>query len=106
MVGLLTGTLIGFCIGMLVARLGIPSFVVTLALFLALQGVVLTIIGEKGSIDSGEFIAKLNSDNIPVWLGWVIAVALVGELRGADVREQQAPPSQRPDERADSRCGH
>src|SRR6478735_6378128 len=35
--GLLTGTLIGFCIGSIVSRLGIPSFVVTLALFLALQ---------------------------------------------------------------------
>ncbi|GAA4714180.1 sugar ABC transporter permease [Nocardioides conyzicola] len=81
-VGLLTGTAIGFCIGTLVARLGIPSFVVTLALFLALQGVVLSIIGEKGSIDSGEFIAKLNSDNLPVWLGWVVAVVLVGAYAG------------------------
>ena len=78
LVGLLTGTVIGFFIGTMVSRLGIPSFVVTLALFLALQGVVLSIIGEKGSIDSGEWIAKLNSDNLPVWLGWVIAVVLVG----------------------------
>jgi D-xylose transport system permease protein len=76
-VGLLTGTVIGFFIGTLVSRLGIPSFVVTLALFLALQGVMLSIIGEKGSIDSGEFIAKLNADNLPVWLGWVLAVALI-----------------------------
>ena len=78
LVGLLTGTAIGFFIGTLVSRLGIPSFVVTLALFLALQGVMLSIIGEKGSIDSGEFIAKLNADNLPVWLGWVLAVVLVG----------------------------
>ena len=76
--GLLTGTVIGMFIGSLVSRLGIPSFVVTLALFLALQGVVLTLIGEKGSVDSGEWIAKLNADNLPVWLGWVLAVALVG----------------------------
>lgn len=78
LVGVLTGTLIGFFIGTIVSRLGIPSFVVTLALFLALQGVVLSLIGEKGSIDSGEWIAKLNSDNLPVWLGWVLAVVLVG----------------------------
>ncbi|MEP9364751.1 ABC transporter permease [Nocardioides sp. CN2-186] len=78
LIGLLTGTVIGFFIGTMVSRLGIPSFVVTLALFLALQGVVLSIIGEKGSIDSGEWIAKLNADNLPVWLGWVIAVVLVG----------------------------
>ena len=37
----LTGAFIGLCIGLLVARLGIPSFVVTLAIFLGLQGVML-----------------------------------------------------------------
>ncbi len=35
---------------LLVARLGIPSFVVTLAAFLALQGVMLLLIGEGGTI--------------------------------------------------------
>jgi D-xylose transport system permease protein len=74
---LVTGMVIGTFIGLIVSRLGIPSFVVTLALFLALQGVLLSIIGEKGSVDSGEFVAKLNSETIPVWLGWVIAAALV-----------------------------
>jgi D-xylose transport system permease protein len=75
---LVTGAVIGTFIGLLVSRLGIPSFVVTLAMFLGLQGVMLTIIGEKGSIDSGDFVAKLNRDNLPVWLGWVLAVVLVG----------------------------
>ena len=37
----LTGAVIGLIIGLLVARLGIPSFVVTLACFLGLQGVLL-----------------------------------------------------------------
>jgi D-xylose transport system permease protein len=36
--GLLAGAVIGTLIGLLVSRLGIPSFVVTLAAFLALQG--------------------------------------------------------------------
>jgi len=75
--GLATGVLIGGFIGLIVSRLGIPSFVVTLSMFLALQGVMLTFVGEKGSIDSGEFIAKLNSDTLPVWLGWVLGVAAV-----------------------------
>lgn len=77
-VGLATGAVIGAGIGLLVSRLGIPSFVVTLAAFLGLQGVMLSIIGERGSIDSGEFVAKLNSENVAVWLGWVIAATLVG----------------------------
>ncbi|GAA1809134.1 ABC transporter permease [Nocardioides hankookensis] len=75
--GLLTGTAIGTFHGLIVSRLGIPSFIVTLSTFLALQGVLLTFIGEKGSINSGTFIAKLNSDTLPIWVGWAIAVVLV-----------------------------
>jgi D-xylose transport system permease protein len=41
---------IGFSITVLVARLGIPSFVVSLAFFLGLQGAMLLIIGEGGTI--------------------------------------------------------
>ena len=76
-VGLLTGTVIGTFVGLIVSRLGIPSFVVTLSTFLALQGVLLTFVGERGSISAGPFIAKLNSDTLSVWLGWVIALVLV-----------------------------
>ena len=42
--GLATGTLIGF----FVARVGIPSFVVTLGLFLGYQGLALIVIGSGG----------------------------------------------------------
>ena len=60
---------------MLVARLGIPSFVVTLAFFLGLQGVMLVIIGEGGTIAyRNEVILTLNNDPMPVWLGWTFAV--------------------------------
>ena len=78
--GLLTGTLIGFVIGLLVARLGIPSFVVTLAMFLALQGVMLLIIGEGGTITlrSDELLAIMNR-NMPAWASWLLfAVVVVG----------------------------
>ena len=66
---------IGTCIGLLVARLGIPSFVVTLAAFLGLQGVMLVIIGEGGTIAyKDEFVLSLNNDQLPVWLGWTLAI--------------------------------
>ena len=72
---LATGAVIGTCIGLLVSRLGIPSFVVTLAAFLGLQGVMLAIIGEGGTIGyRDDFILKLNNDQLPVWLGWALAV--------------------------------
>ncbi len=48
--GIACGALIGLAIGVLRAKLGIPSFVVTLAFFLGLQGVTLKLIGEGGSV--------------------------------------------------------
>ncbi len=72
--------MIGLIIGVLVARLGIPSFVVTLAMFLALQGVMLLIISEGGTIRlrSDELIAIMNK-NMPLWAGWLLwAVVILG----------------------------
>jgi D-xylose transport system permease protein len=76
---LLTGAVIGVCIGLLVAKLGIPSFVVTLAAFLGLQGVTLVIIGEGGTIAfRNKTILALMNNNMPVWLGWALFVIGVG----------------------------
>lgn len=76
---LLTGVAIGLVIGLLVARLGIPSFVVTLAMFLALQGAMLLIIGEGGTIPiRSDAILVVMNGNMPVWAGWVLAVVIVG----------------------------
>ena len=76
---LATGVVIGLAIGVLVAWLGIPSFVVTLAMFLALQGLMLLIIGEGGTIGiRDENILALQNKNLPIWLGWVLAFVVVG----------------------------
>ncbi len=76
--GLATGALIGLCIGLLVSRLGIPSFVVTLAAFLGLQGVLLKLIGEGGTISvRDETLLALNNDDLPVWAGWALLVVVV-----------------------------
>lgn len=81
---LLTGALIGLIIGLLVARLGIPSFVVTLAAFLGLQGVLLTMIGEGGTIPiRNDFINGLNNSNLPVWLGWVLGIVCIVGYAGS-----------------------
>jgi D-xylose transport system permease protein len=76
---LLTGAVVGTFIGLLVARLGIPSFVVTLAMFLALQGVLLKTIGEGGTIAIRDSkLLAINNNTMPVWLGWVLFVVVVG----------------------------
>jgi len=75
---LVTGAVIGAFIGVLVARLGIPSFVVTLAMFLALQGVLLQLIGEGGTIPIRDStLLAINNNDMPVWLGWLLYVIVV-----------------------------
>ncbi|TXH30759.1 MAG: ABC transporter permease [Actinobacteria bacterium] len=76
---LLTGVVIGVLIGVLVAKLGIPSFVVTLAMFLALQGLMLLIIGEGGTIgiDDPAILNIMNANMSPL-AGWILFAIVVG----------------------------
>ncbi|GAA0577560.1 sugar ABC transporter permease [Actinomadura livida] len=70
------GIIIGTAIGWLVAILRIPSFVVSLAFFLGLQGITLWLIGEGGTVPvRDEVIVALATRNMPIWLGWTLAVA-------------------------------
>ena len=74
LVGIGTGALIGF----FVARIGIPSFVVTLGLFLGYQGLALLIIGDGGvfRVQVPELIA-LQNGNLPPWGGWVMLAVMI-----------------------------
>lgn len=98
---LLVGVVIGLAIGLLVARLGIPSFVVTLAFFLGLQGVMLYFIGQGGSVRFNDpMLRGLAIKNIDPVVGWIGAAAIVVlfallSLRTYQVqvkRELQHPP--------------
>jgi D-xylose transport system permease protein len=81
--GLATGAFIGLLIGLLVAKVGIPSFVVTLAAFLGLQGVMLKLIGEGGTIGiRNEFVLKLNNGSLPLWAGWLLAALVIAGYGG------------------------
>jgi len=76
--GLAAGAVIGLAIGALVSLLGIPSFVVTLAFFLALQAVPLKLIGAGGSLRwNDEVLRGLSIKNVPVTAGWIAAGAIV-----------------------------
>jgi D-xylose transport system permease protein len=75
---LLAGALIGLFTGTLVGVIGIPSFVVTLALFLAFQGVTLRLIGQGGTVPIRDpVIQAITNKNLPVGLGWVLAVVSI-----------------------------
>jgi D-xylose transport system permease protein len=69
--GLILGAAIGAMIGFFVAKVGVPSFVVTLGLFLGFQGLQLALLGDGGlyRIEVPEIRAIMN-DNLPAWMGW------------------------------------
>jgi D-xylose transport system permease protein len=73
--GLVVGAFIGFVLGNLVARIGIPSFVATLAAYLGFQGVMLKVIGEGGTIPyQNDTLIKINNGNLSVTTGWILAI--------------------------------
>ncbi len=74
-----TGVAIGVLQGFFVARLGVPSFVVTLAGLLGWNGVLLQIIGSSGTIViQDSFINGIANEYMSPALSWVVAIALVG----------------------------
>jgi D-xylose transport system permease protein len=77
------GSTVGIFTGALVARLGIPSFIVTLALFLAWQGVLLFAIDSQSKgVTNYDFWNGLANDNMsPLW-SWVFTIVMVGGYTG------------------------
>jgi len=83
-VAVIAGVLIGFGTGWLRAKVGIPSFVITLATFLGFQGITLILVGGQGSIilPTKSAIVSLEGINgtfMPIWAGWaLLAVCVAG----------------------------
>jgi D-xylose transport system permease protein len=81
-VGFIVGLAIGWVIGFFVAKIGVPSFIVSLAFFLGFQGMQLVLLGEGGvyRIEVPEILAIMNN-NMPDWAGYLmIAVMAVVSL--------------------------
>jgi len=77
--GIGVGVGIGLLQGFFVARLGVPSFVVTLAGLLGWNGVVLLVIGDKGTIViQDKVINGLANDYVSHALAWIVFVASIG----------------------------
>ena len=81
--GLGTGALLGLFFGTLITRLRLPSFVVTLAGLLGLQGVLILLVarsghGPGGSIPiSNSVLNELTTGNLSPVAGWIVMIALV-----------------------------
>jgi D-xylose transport system permease protein len=76
---LFTGALIGALQGAWFAFLGVPSFVVTLAGFLAWQGVQLRVLGSMGTVNVFEPHVEIIAQSfLPDAWGWVLGIAAAG----------------------------
>jgi D-xylose transport system permease protein len=75
---LISGLIIGWVLGFLVSKIGIPSFVVTLAAFLGFQGLLLVLLsGGQNITITNSFVIKLNNSNLsPLW-SWILSIAAV-----------------------------
>ncbi|TMK37033.1 MAG: ABC transporter permease [Actinobacteria bacterium] len=76
---LLVCAVIGALQGTIITRLGVPSFVVTLAGFLFWQGVLLKILGNGGSVlINVSVINDIASGNLTPIASWVVMLVIVG----------------------------
>ncbi len=74
-VSIVIGVGLGWLMGTLVARLRIPSFVVTLSAFLAFQGVLLLMAGNGGTILlQDRFIIAVQNNNLTPVVSWLFSI--------------------------------
>lgn len=75
---LASGIALGFIQGWVIAYVGIPSFVVTLAGLLGFQGLMLKVLGIHGALNMRDPIIRgLTAVGIPEWSGWLLAAAII-----------------------------
>jgi D-xylose transport system permease protein len=79
---------IGLLQGTLITRLGLPSFVVTLAGLLGWQGVMLAILGNGGTIPIQDTtVNDLANANLTPAVSWIVMIALVAAFGAVTLRK-------------------
>jgi D-xylose transport system permease protein len=81
-----SGVLIGTLHGLIITKIGIPSFVVTLAGLLAWNGVVLLLIGSRGTVVlQDSFVIGFANDFVPKATAWVLLLLAVAGFAAVQV---------------------
>jgi D-xylose transport system permease protein len=81
---ILTGLVIGLVQGSIIAFIGVPSFVVTLAGLLVCQGLILQILGTQGVIGIQDVqINDISNYVLTKNTGWIVAIVLTVGLAAA-----------------------
>jgi D-xylose transport system permease protein len=88
--GVLAGIAIGLLQGFWVAKVHVPSFVVTLAGFLGWQGALLYVLGSTGTVNLNDpLIVGIANTQLPVVAGWLLSLLFVGVYAFRAIREHQ-----------------
>ncbi len=76
--GIVTGLLIGLLQGVLIVKIRVPAFIVTLAGMLGWSGALLLVLGNTGTINlRDKFILSLAGTFFPAWVGWILAAVVI-----------------------------
>jgi len=76
--GIVAGVAVGLLQGFWIAKLHVPSFVVTLAGFLGWQGALLYVLGDTGTINLNDpLIVGIANTRLPLWLGWLVGLFFI-----------------------------
>ena len=88
-VALLVTTMIGFLYGQILTKLGVPSFVITLAGNLAFFGVVLILTTQWSTagttVIQDSFVVGLANNFLADWLGWLLGAVVVGGYAASEL---------------------
>jgi D-xylose transport system permease protein len=83
---------IGLLHGLIITKIGVPSFVVTLAGLLAWNGIVLLLIGSRGTVIlQNDFVIGLANDFMgtgTAWVLWAICVGLYAAIQLVSYRSR------------------
>jgi D-xylose transport system permease protein len=91
------GGAMGLWTGFFVSKVGVPSFVVTLANFLSFQGIVLLITTEGGSVGiENKTVIAIENSNMSVALSWIVAALAVGLFAVSLLRKSFRAPTTNP----------
>ena len=86
----IVATLLGTFTGFMVARVGIPSFVVTLANVLLFQGILLLLVREGGSVRiDDKYINGLVGNSLTPTLSWVFTIVVLALFALGLIRQQR-----------------
>ena len=87
---IVVAVVLGLFTGVLVAKLGIPSFIVTLSNFLTFQGILLLLVKEGGTIRlEDETVKQLVGTNMSVGLSWAFTIIGIAAVSFSSLRKQR-----------------